>query len=272
MVAGSLKLALFGQPVVHSLSPRIHAAFGEQAGIALDYRAVECPAGELAEKFREFAAAGGTGANLTVPLKAEGLALADTVSETARRAGAVNTLVRRDDGWQGDNTDGPGLLADLDRLGLGPAGRRVLILGAGGAVAGVMADLLARRPAAVRVVNRSRERAEALAAAFPDGALDVRPVAEAPPANMDLVLQATSRGHAGGVPDLERSWLGPAAVAYDFNYGPAHAPFADWCADAGIACHDGLGMLVEQAAAAFALWTGIRPDPVPVLAGLRNTR
>lgn len=268
MAPGRLKLALFGRPVAHSLSPRIHAAFAARAGISIDYRAMECPAGELAARFQEFAAAGGAGANLTVPVKTEGLEVADTLSDTARRAGAVNTLVRGGNGWAGHNTDGAGLLADLDRQGLDPTGRRVLILGAGGAVAGIMAALLARKPAAVRVINRSPERARTLARRF--AGIDIRPPQEDTPRDFDLMIQATSLGHAGAVPTLDPSWLAPDAAACDLNYGPAHRPFAAWCAGHGLACADGLGMLVEQAAASFELWTGKRPDTAPVLAELQN--
>ncbi|HKL50822.1 MAG TPA: shikimate dehydrogenase [Wenzhouxiangellaceae bacterium] len=262
-----LKLALFGHPVAHSLSPRIHGMFAEAAGVQIDYARIECRAGELAGELRAFRERGGHGCNLTVPLKAEGLALATQASRAAREADACNTLVTAGDGWQADNTDGAGLMADLDRLGIEVADRRVLVLGAGGAVAGIFGPLLDRRPAGVHVVNRNQSRAEALVARFSDhgfpieaGASDSIPAG----AEFDLVIQGTSLGHQGVCPPIRPGWLAPGAIAYDLNYGPAYAPLAARCVELGIGCFPGIGMLVEQAAVAFKLFTGVTPDTGPV--------
>jgi len=241
--------------------------FAEAAGIDVQYDRIDCPAGRLAGALEAFRAAGGGGCNLTVPLKAEGLALADDVAPDARDAGACNTLVWRDEGWFADNTDGAGLMADLERLGLDVAGRRVLVLGAGGAVAGVLGPLLNKRPARIRVLNRSLDRARNLADRFSGRG----PVVEAylpddAPTDLrfDLVIQGTSLGHQGLCPELRPDWLAASAVGYDLNYGPAFAPFAERCAELDIPCHSGLGMLIGQAAVAFDLFTGVTPDTAPV--------
>lgn len=266
-----LNLAVFGHPITHSLSPRIHGMFAEAAGIEIEYDRIDCRAGQLALKLDEFRAGGGRGCNLTVPLKAEGLALAVDASRAAQDADACNTLVAAEDGWHADNTDGAGLTADFDRLGIEIPDRRVLVLGAGGAVAGILAPLLDRRPAGVRVVNRTRSRAEQLAARFAGHGcpLEASVVDSVPAgAEFDLVVQGTSLGHQGICPSIQPEWLAPGAVGYDLNYGPAFAPFAARCEELGIACHPGLGMLVEQAAIAFELFTGTMPMTGPVHAAL----
>jgi len=266
-----LKLAVFGHPVTHSLSPRIHGMFAEAAGIELEYDRIECRAGQLAGKLRDFRRAGGRGCNLTVPLKAEGLALAAHASLAAQQADACNTLVAAEEGWQADNTDGTGLVADLDRLGVDIADRSVLVLGAGGAVAGILGPILDRRPARICLVNRDVSRAERLAARFAGRGRTIEARAyESIPAgtSFEVLIQGTSLGHRGACPPIQPQWLKPGAVAYDLNYGPAFAPFAARCGELGLACHAGLGMLVEQAAVAFGLFTGVRPRTRPVHAAL----
>ncbi len=258
-----LKLAVFGHPVTGSKSPAIHARFAEGAGLDVDYRAVDCPGGQLAEALEKFAEAGGRGCNLTVPLKREGLALAASASGAARDAGACNTLVRRDGAWHADNTDGAGLVADLERLGIGLADRRLLIVGAGGAVAGVLGPLIARAPARITIANRSVDRAEALAQRFANRGVEIEGSgldALAGVGAHDLIVQGTSLGHRGQAPALPDGAVAPGAVAYDLNYGPAFEPFRAWCTARGITARDGRGMLIEQAALAFELFTGTRPD------------
>lgn len=257
-----MKLAVFGHPVSASKSPAIHARFAEAAGLDVEYRAVDCPAGALSAALEAFRAAGGTGCNLTVPLKGEGLVLAASSTEAARDAGACNTLILQDGGWYADNTDGAGLIADFDRLGIGVAGRRVLVVGAGGAVAGILGPLLAASPAAVLVANRSPEKAAALADRFRDrgpeidaASLDALSATEP----FEVLIQGTSLGHRGLTPALPDDIAAEDAVAYDLNYGPAFQPFAAWCREHGIRAHDGRGMLIEQAARAFERFTGIRP-------------
>lgn len=270
MGAAPLRYAVFGQPIAHSLSPRIHAAFGEQCGIALEYRAIEAGLDDFPRVLADFAAAGGRGANVTLPLKQAARGLCVGVSERAARADSVNTLIRADDGWHGDSTDGAGFLVDLRaRQGFDPAGRRVLLAGAGGAARAVAFALADAGVAALAILNRSRARAEALAAALGGGALVLAPeqLVEAPA--FDLVVNASSAGHAGAPFTLPGARFSARSLAYDLSYGRAAAPFLAWAGHAGIARRvDGLGMLVEQAAESFRLWHGRRPDTAPVHAAL----
>ncbi len=270
-----LKLAVFGHPVTHSLSPRIHALFAKQCAIDVDYRAIDCPAGNLDAALQAFRSAGGHGCNLTVPLKLEGLDLAASWTQAAREAGACNTLtLRPGGGWHADNTDGAGLVRDLERLGIDIGDRRVLIIGAGGAVAGILGPLLRLKPRAICVINRDPERARQLCGRFVDLALEHRielsaaALERGPAGRYDRVIQATSLGHAGTHPPLQLRWLEPSAMAYDLNYGPAFEPFRSWCESNGLVVHDGFGMLLEQAALAFEQFTGTRPEVAPVHAAL----
>ncbi len=270
--AAAIKLAVFGQPVAHSLSPRIHRMFGEQLGIEVDYQAIEAGTEELADRLSAFREAGGSGANLTVPLKEFGLRLCTSIDPVARRARAVNTLKAVEGGWRGFNTDGGGLVLDLERLGLEVAGRRVLIIGAGGAVAGILEALLDREPETVCLLNRTPERARRLADKFAHkGCIEAASLTDGPEGPPhDLLIQSTSAGHSGQDLPLERHWLAGSARAYDLNYGQAHSAFVNWCHDHDLPAHDGLGMLVGQAALAFEIWTGKRPDIQPVLTSIRG--
>ena len=266
-----LKLAVFGHPVKHSLSPQIHALFAKQCGIEIDYRAIDCPAGDLDAALQAFRIAGGRGCNLTVPIKAEGLDLAASWTQAAREAGACNTLtLRSGGGWHADNTDGAGLVRDLERLGIDIGNRRVLIIGAGGAAAGILGPLLRLKPHAICVINRDLERARQLCGCFADLALERRvelapaSLKRGPDGRYDRVIQATSLGHAGTSPPVQRCWLERSTTAYDLNYGPAFAPFRSWCESSEIVVHGGFGMLLEQAALAFERFTGTRPEIAPV--------
>ncbi|AKS40728.1 shikimate dehydrogenase [Wenzhouxiangella marina] len=267
-----LKLAVLGDPVEHSLSPQIHRHFGRQFGIELDYQRLRTGPEELPERLRAFVEAGGRGVNLTVPLKSAGLRLCQRIDAAARQARAVNTLSFEDGGWAGFNTDGPGLLADFDRLGLDLRGKRVLMLGAGGAAAGILGPLLRRKPAEILILNRSPERAVAMAERFAHlgsvrgAALDH----DATAGSFDLLIQATSLGHQGGLPIIRPDWLAEHGVIYDLNYGPAHGLLERWARSHALTCHDGLGMLVGQAALAFEIWTGRRPDMDATLTALRE--
>ena len=269
-----LRLAVFGHPVAHSLSPRIHAAFGRQSGHAVDYRAIDAAPEVFTATLQDFAAEGGTGANVTLPLKEAAFALADTCSERARRAGAVNTLIRQGGAWHGDNTDGAGLVRDLtERQGLDLRGRRTLLIGAGGAARGVAPALLDAGVDGLTVVNRTSARTDALADALGDPAR-VHPRYLEQLGEMgefDLIVNATSAGRAGTVPDLPRALVGMRTVAVDLSYGEAAVPFLAWARAHG-ARHtvDGLGMLVEQAAESFALWYGERPETDAIYDALRQ--
>ncbi len=267
----ALKLALFGDPVEHSRSPEIHRRFGEQTGVELEYTTIRCSSPEFGPRFAAFIVAGGSGANLTLPLKQAGLAVCQQVDPDARAARAVNTLVKRADGWHGYNTDGPGLLLDLQGLGIPVTDQRILVIGAGGATAGILAPLLAQSPRLLAILNRTGARAEALAEKHGHRGHVIGGGFEHSEAlkDFDLLIQAGSSGHHGILPPLERRWLKPGAQAYDLNYGPAHRAFADWCREHKLPCHDGLGMLVGQAALAFEIWTGQLPDTAPVVQALR---
>lgn len=265
--------AVLGHPVAHSLSPRIHAAFGQQLGIALTYLALDSEPSGLAATLARFAAAGGLGANITVPNKAEAAGLAHVLSQRARRAGVANTLTLRDGAWHGDNTDGSGLTRDLrERRGLDLHQLRVLLLGAGGAAQGVAPALLDAGIGQLVVANRTRSRAYDLIDRLNDGertrACTLREVAAM--GEFDLIVQATSAGHDGMLPTLPD--LAPRAdtVCVDLNYGRAALSFMAWAHRHGVQqAFDGLGMLVEQAADAFEIWHGQRPDTEPVYAQLR---
>lgn len=258
----TFKLAVFGDPVAHSLSPRIHGLFAAQLGLAIDYVRIQASSGALPEKIGAFAAGGGIGANLTVPLKQTGLRLCSWLEPAARQARAVNTLKRVDQYWHGYNTDGAGLLLDLERLGIRVAQARILIIGAGGATAGILGPLLAAEPAHVHILNRNEARAQGLAERFEHlGPVSAGSLAQPGPLPAaDLLIQATSLGHQGQLPPLSAHWLAPQARVYDLNYGPAFQPLALWCQQNGLNAHHGLGMLIGQAAQAFEIWTGQRPD------------
>lgn len=257
------RLALFGHPVSHSISPWLHEAFGRRAGIELEYRRHDTPAGELAGALSDFGRGGGLGANITLPLKGEALTCASRLTERAERAGAVNTVKRVDDGWLGDNTDGAGFFRDLTvNLGFEPAGRRILVVGAGGAAAGVLDPLLRGKPDMLVVANRTADRARELARRADDPrvagcGLDLLRDMTA----FDLVVNATAAGHAGEAPDLPAGVLASQGWCYDLTYGAPAEPFLDWARQNGAGrVHDGRGMLVEQGAESFELWFGLRPD------------
>lgn len=271
---GLIRLAVFGSPVSQSLSPTIHRLFAQQCGIAVDYQAIEATEAGFEEQVRAFAEAGARGCNITLPFKHAAWKLAQHCSPSAARAEAANTLVfEAQDDWLADNTDGRGLIKDLELAGVSPlANRRILILGAGGAASGILGDLLDHQPAEIVIGNRSEARARALAGLFkPFGnvrgcgldALDAKP-------GFDLVINATSLGHTGQIPPLSHTLFAPAALCYDLNYGKAAAPLRDFCAQQGMAYRDGLGMLVGQAAVSFFLWTGRQPDGAAVLRQLRT--
>lgn len=261
-----------GSPIRHSRSPQIHAAFARQFDIDLVYERIEVRAGELAAAVGEFRDLGGRGMNVTVPLKEEAWALATQRTDRAAKAGAANTLWFEHDEVAVDNTDGAGLVRDLEHNhGLRLEGRRILLLGAGGAARGVLPALLERGPAALAISNRGMARASALVAAFGAGeALSVLPWGEAPAQAPDLVINATSLSLQGEVPPLPAAAVGAGTVCYDMVYARDGTSFTRWAQ----ACRarlalDGLGMLVEQAAEAFRIWHGVIPRTTELIAQLR---
>ena len=268
------RYALFGHPIAHSLSPGIHAAFARDRGIRMDYAAIDALPEQFPELLARFAEDGGAGANVTLPLKRQAAGLCDTLADHARRAGAVNTVVRRDGGWHGLCTDGRGLVRDLtDRNGLDLRGRRTLLIGAGGAARGIAPALLDAGIGELYVVNRTPENADAMADALGEPGRvhpryfdDLGKLGE-----FSLVIQATSAARGSGLPPLPMSLVGNRAAAVDLNYGEVAIPFLAW-ARASRAQHviDGLGMLVEQAAESFFHWHGTRPQTDAVYASLRE--
>ena len=266
--------AVFGTPIAHSLSPRIHAAFGKQTGIDLEYVAIEAGPEDFTRKLDAFAARGGLGANITLPLKRRAAELAATLGDRARRTGVANTLVRRGDGWHADNTDGSGLVGDLTlRQGLDLRARRTLLLGSGGGARGIAPALLDAGIDALYIVNRTAQNADALADLLGDPQrVHARYLGDLPAlGEFDLIINATSATRGGELPHLPMSMVGRRTAAVDLSYGEAAIPFLAWARANG--CHDaidGLGMLVEQAAESFELWHGVRPDTAPVYAALRD--
>lgn len=263
---------VFGNPIAHSKSPAIHATFAAQTGQDLRYEARLAPVDDFAGAVAAFVREGGRGANVTVPFKEDAYRLATRRTARAEAAGAVNLLVFEGTEIVGDNSDGAGLLRDLElNLGHPLQGRRVLLLGAGGAARGALGPLLAARPAALALANRTPEKARALAAAFSDqGAVDGLAFADLTGRNYDVIINATAASLAGELPPLPDGLLAPAGLAYDMMYGRGTTPFLAWAQAQGAGhCADGLGMLVEQAAEAFHVWRGVRPESAPVLAALR---
>ena len=267
------QFAVFGHPVAHSLSPRIHAAFGKQSGIPLDYVAIDAQPADFADALAAFSARGGAGANVTLPLKEAAFALCADTSERARRAGAVNTLVRNGDAWHGDNTDGAGLVRDLTgRHGLDLRARRTLLIGAGGAARGVAPALLDAGIGDLFVVNRTAQRADALVDALAQpGRVHPRYLDDLVAlGEFDLIVNATSAARNGQIPTLPRALVGRRTAAVDLSYGEAAIPFLAWARASG--CHDmvdGLGMLVEQAALSFARWNAVEPETDAIYGALR---
>ncbi|WP_075183611.1 shikimate dehydrogenase [Pantoea sp. 1.19] len=262
---------VFGNPVSHSKSPRIHQLFAEQTGIDHRYGSRCAPLEGFAAAFHHFVSEGGAGANVTVPFKQDAWQLANVLSDRAAIAGAVNTLKRLPDGRiLGDNTDGVGLLSDLQRLSMICHGDRILLVGAGGAARGVIQPLL-DAGAQITVVNRTRARAEELAALFAaSGRVKVRDIGQVADSRIDLIINATSSGIQGEVPSLPAGLITPAVRCYDMFYGRQSTPFLDWCRKQGATqCADGLGMLVGQAAHAFQVWHGILPETAVAIATLK---
>ena len=272
------RYAVAGNPVAHSRSPAIHARFAEQTGQAVHYERLLCPLDAFVPTVQAFAAEGARGCNVTVPFKFEAFQLAARRTPRAELAQAANTLrfdADTDGGWLADNTDGVGLVRDITvNAGVPLAGARVLLLGAGGASAGVLGPLIEARPAEIVLANRTRDKAEAIVsrhagwAAQHDVRLSARGLQDAG-TGFDVFINGTAASLSGGGVPVGPEVLRPGALALDMMYGPAAAPFLAWARGHGAVPRDGLGMLVEQAAESFTLWRGVRPDTAPVLAALR---
>ena len=296
-----IPLAVFGDPIAHSLSPKLHALFAAQANLHIDYRAILAPPETFAQQVSDFFASGGVGANITLPHKAQALKLATVVQPRARLAGAANTLsVLRGSGTPvlvADNTDGEGLVKDLRRQFGELSGMRILVLGAGGAVRGALGPLAATGCAELAVYNRTLATAQAVVQDLQQGmavaAGKVRAITETDVARFDLVINGISAGHQGRFPLAPPdSWLQTIKFAYDMSYGAAAKPFFSFIQqryqqrhrqydqqhnqsriqqhNAGLRLADGLGMLVEQGALSFAIWTGQKVDAEGALISMRQ--
>jgi shikimate dehydrogenase len=263
------RYALMGHPVGHSWSPFIHGLFARATQQNIQYRLIDVPPERFRSEAVQFFLEGGRGLNVTLPHKQAAAELVNELSTRADRAQAVNTISPSADGELiGDNTDGVGLVTDLEQnLSLRIAGKRVLLLGAGGATRGVLGPLLERRPALLAIANRTLARATALAAAFKDqGEIVASGFADVEATPFDIVINATSASLGGSVPPLAPVAIGAATVCYDMAYAKGETPFTRWALASGArAAHRGWGMLVEQAAEAFFVWRGIRPETRAVL-------
>ncbi|MSQ53945.1 MAG: shikimate dehydrogenase [Betaproteobacteria bacterium] len=261
------RYAVIGNPVTHSKSPWIHAEFARQTGQDIDYGRIEAPLEGFEAAVATFRAAGGRGLNVTLPFKEGAYRIATHLSERARAAAAVNTLTFAANGTSGDNTDGVGLVRDLQQnLGFALRGRRVLLVGAGGAAQGVVQPLIAAGVARLVIANRTAERARALAGRF--AGLRGCGFGELAEERFELVINATSAGLSGHAPELPPGILDAGGVAYDMVYG-RDTPFLAQARALGARACDGLGMLVEQAAESFFIWRGVHPQTAPVLQALR---
>ena len=268
------RYAVVGNPVAHSLSPKIHAEFARQTGQQLSYQAIELASDAFVAGIAELQQQGFRGLNVTVPFKREAWELCDSLSARAEVAGAVNTLSLQADGnIHGDNTDGVGLVRDLvDNLKIKIRGQNVLLLGAGGAARGVLEPLLALSPAKLTIANRSLDRAIALASDFTSfGKIEVVAYNRLSNESYQLIINATAAGLSHQLPPIPASLLDPAGVCYDMMYNLNKATdFVEWSVSQGVKqSFDGLGMLVEQAAEAFFLWRGVRPQTDELMRMLR---
>ena len=258
-----IQYTVIGNPIAHSLSPGIHQQFAEQVGVALFYDRTLLPQEYTVQQFqdflKEFAARGGAGANVTAPFKGLAFQSVHSHSVAAKESGAVNTLIFRDQQWIGDNTDGKGLIADWKRLGWSVAGKRILIVGAGGAVSGVLGEILREQPAAVVILNRSRGKAEQLVERFQNKILST--YLQGP---FDIILNATSRGVLPETLGVDPLWV-QGAYCYDMNYQTSgETPFMVWAKEQGaLQAVGGYGMLLAQAAESFTLWFNVRPQWAP---------
>ena len=268
--------AVIGNPIAHSKSPIIHARFAEQTGERIEYRRLLAPVDGFDETVRAFVAADGRGLNVTVPFKLEAYALADRLSPRAAAAGAVNTLRFDRDGIYGENTDGVGLVADIEtNLQVSLSGASILLLGAGGAARGAVLPMLERGPRRLTIVNRTAEKAEALVEQFAEAAREAGCAltggapAAAEPMPYDVIVNATAGSLTAEVPECDSRAFGAGTLAYDMMYGAQPTVFMRHAQALGARISDGLGMLVEQAAESFWVWRGVRPASAPVLAELR---
>ncbi|MGO2510192.1 MAG: shikimate dehydrogenase [Vibrio hibernica] len=264
--------AVFGNPISHSKSPFIHTLFARQTNQSMEYGIVEAPVGGFQSAASEFFAQGGKGCNVTAPFKLDAFKFADRLTQRAQLAQAVNTLKKLDDGQIiGDNTDGEGLVQDLLQYKAQLKGAKILLIGAGGAARGVIQPLLDQAPSQIIITNRTFEKAQQLAGVFCDyGNITAMSMANIN-SSFDIIINSTSAGLTGGLPEISVEIFNSQSVSYDMSYGAGNTHFNDWAKINGVThAYDGLGMLVGQAAESFMLWRGLRPDVRQVLQELRK--
>ncbi len=268
------RYAVIGNPIEHSKSPLIHAAFAAQADDNMEYTRVLAPLDGFVDTAQRFFADGGYGLNITVPFKEEAFQLADELTERAQRAGAVNTLKKQPDGrLLGDNTDGAGLVGDLLNQGVTLVDKRILVMGAGGAVRGILQPLLAQNPAQVVIANRTFSKADTLASLFTDmGHIQATDMATLDQESaFDVIINGTSASLSGELPPLPATLVAVTTACYDMMYGNDITVFNRWAQQQGAAqTIDGLGMLVGQAAESYRLWRGRLPEVAGVMEAMRG--
>ncbi len=264
------RYVVIGNPVAHSKSPDIHARFAAQTGQNLAYDRLLVPLGGFADAVRELMRQHVKGANVTVPFKLDAYAVASMLTERARAAGAVNTLKFEDGAIVGDNTDGVGLVTDVVRnAGIPMQGKRILLLGAGGAARGVILPILNQHPAQLAIANRTLSKAVDLVRQFDEHGIMEASSFESLRQPFDVIINATSASLSADLPPIPVTVFGSDAFAYDMMYGKESTVFMRFALQHGATVRDGLGMLVEQAAESFFVWRGVRPDTAPVFSMLR---
>lgn len=263
------RYAVIGHPITHSLSPQIHSLFAAQTGEKLEYEGIELPITSFETRVWQLFKEGYAGFNVTVPFKGDAFDFVDTMTERAKRAGAINTLMKLDDGRIfGDTTDGVGLIRDLtENLKWTIENQNVLILGAGGAVRGVLEPMLEQNPASLVIANRTLKKVEELADDFPE----LTPCTfEELSGQFDIIINGTSASLSGQVPPLPEGVINAGSKCYDMMYGKAPTSFMIWAKEQGaVHCADGLGMLVGQAAESFSIWRGVTPETDSVIQEIR---
>ena len=265
--------AVFGNPIAHSQSPLVHSLFAKQVGIDLEYRAIQVDIGGFEQAVSGFQANGGNGLNVTVPFKLNAWKIADELTDRAQLAGAVNTLFFQDNSIKGDNTDGAGLVKDIElNLNVALTESKILVIGAGGAVRGVLAPMLEKQPESITISNRTKGKADALVEMFADyGTVSSTTLEQANLDRYDIVINATSTGIHGEVPSVSPQVFRGVSLVYDMMYGKNPTKFMQWAGqNSGAQISDGLGMLIEQAAESFKIWHGVMPQTSAVIGAVRS--
>ena len=265
--------AVFGNPIAHSQSPLVHSLFAKQVGIDLEYRAIQVDIGGFEQAVSGFQANGGNGLNVTVPFKLNAWKIADELTDRAQLAGAVNTLFFQDNRIKGDNTDGAGLVKDIElNLNITLSDSKILVIGAGGAVRGVLAPMLEKQPESITISNRTKGKADALVEMFSDyGTVSSTTLEQANLDRYDIVINATSTGIHGEVPSVSPQVFRGVSLVYDMMYGKNPTKFMQWAGqNSGAQISDGLGMLIEQAAESFKIWHGVMPQTSAVIGAVRS--